>query len=65
MQNPDDNIDLDALFDMLNIVQSQSDVRSSAASVMSAQPDQGVYEMQDLSPIGADFIIIDLPSDQS
>ena len=65
MQNPNDNIDLDALFDMLNIVQGHSDVRPDAASVISAQSDQGAYEIQDLSPIGADFFIMDPSSDQS
>jgi hypothetical protein len=65
MQNQNDNIDLDALFDMLNIVQGRPDVSPDAASVISAQADQAAYEIQDLSPIGADFFIMDLSSDQS
>lgn len=65
MHNLDENIDLDALFDTLNISQNQSYGRLGAASAVSVQPDLGAYEMQHISPIEADFIIVDLPSDQS
>jgi hypothetical protein len=65
MQNTDDNIDLDALFDMLNIVQGQTDASSVTTNKAPAQSDQGLHEVQDLSPLGADFFIIDLPADQS
>ena len=63
MQNTDENIDLDALFDMLNIVPDPASEVSSTP--VASQPDPDVHELQDLSPLGTDFFIIDLPSDQS
>lgn len=66
MQNTDDNIDLDALFDMLNIVQGQSGgALPGTTSKASALYEQGLDVVQDLPPLGSDFFIIDLPSDQS
>ena len=65
MQNTDDNIDLDALFDMLDIVQGQTDASSLTTDKAPAQSGQSLHEVQDLSPLGADFFIIELPTDQS
>ncbi len=65
MQNSDDNIDLDALFDMLNILRGQPASGPGVADSVSAQSDQAIFTINDLSPIGSDLFMIDLPSDQS
>ncbi len=66
MQNIDENIDLDALFDMLNI----SDVPVGKESVL---PDNSTlsmlnvhtHEVAELSPLDQDLFTIDTPTDQS
>ncbi len=68
MQNIDENIDLDALFDMLNI----SEAPVGKDSVL---PDKATLSMQNvhthqveelsLSPLDHDLFTIDLPIDQS
>ena len=66
MQNTDDNIDLDALFDMLNIVESRPEAPSDASAKSAIpQADQAAHDVQDLSSLGADFFAFDLPTDQS
>lgn len=67
MQNIfNDNVDLDALFDLLNLVgRSAAEAPDSAGSTPVSQLDTNSYQAPDLSPLEADFFIFDLPSDQS
>ncbi len=66
MQNINDNIDLDALFDMLNIA-DRPDGKASAVADMKfvSQLDPNPHAVPDLSPLGDDYLIVDLPIDQS
>ncbi len=66
MQNINDNIDLDALFDMLNIADGPDDRASAAAEKkFVSQLDPNSHAVPDLSPLGDDYLIVDLPTDQS
>jgi hypothetical protein len=66
MQNFDDNIDLDALFDSLNIAAAPSDTASNAAMTLPAsKPDVKEVEIQDISSLEGDLFLFDTPSDQS
>jgi len=65
MQNINDNIDLDALFDMLNIGSGPATKASDAPEkAFISHLDPTTHEVPDLSPLGTDYII-DLPVDQS
>jgi len=66
MQNIDENIDLDALFDMLNI----SDAPVGKESVLTdnatlSMQNVHTHEVAELSPLDHDLFTIDLPIDQS
>ena len=65
MQNINDNIDLDALFDMLNIGSGTAAKPSEAEKAFISHLDPTTHEVPDLSPLGMDYFIIDLPIDQS
>ncbi len=66
MQNVNDNIDLDALFDMLNIVDGPAGKKPDAADkAFSSQLHPTTNEVPDSSPLGVDYFTVDLPVDQS
>ncbi len=66
MHNTNDNIDLDALFDMLNIVDtSAGKAAADVGKTFSSQLDPNIHAVPDLSPLGTDYFTIDLPVDQS
>ena len=66
MQSFDDNIDLDALFDMLNIGNEPAGKTADAAGkAFVSHLDPTTHQVQDLSPFEADHFIVDLPIDQS
>ncbi len=66
MHNTNDNIDLDALFDMLNIVDRPAGkAAADTGKTFSSQLDPNIHTVPDLSPFGTDYFITDLPVDQS
>jgi len=66
MQNINDNIDLDALFDMLNIAdRPDSTASATAEKKFVSQLDPNPHIVPDLSPLEDDYPIVDLPIDQS
>jgi hypothetical protein len=66
MQNTDDNIDLDALFDMLNIAGTESG-KDAVPEVQPGLPGSNIsdHQVPELSPLDDDIFTIDLPIDQS
>ncbi len=63
MQNIDENIDLDALFDSLSIVGS---ITSKAADVtIVSHPGTITADIQELSALDGDLYLFDSPPDQS
>ncbi len=67
MQNIDENIDLDALFDQLSIGGAPSSSRAADATKADIAPHLcGITaEVQELSSLGEDLFLFDTPPDQS
>jgi len=63
MQTPDNNIDLDALFDTLNIGEGQSGKALNAAAI--SWPTVKMEEIHELSTLDSDLFLFDTPADQS
>jgi hypothetical protein len=63
MQNIDENIDLDALFDSLSIGGSTTNKASDVAMV--SHPGAITAEIQELSALDCDLFLFDSPPDQS
>lgn len=66
MQDVNDNIDLDALFDMLNLG-GISPGATCDVTLTTGISYSGVetVEVLDLSPLDVDFVLFDAPTDQS
>jgi hypothetical protein len=66
MQYIDENIDLDALFDVLNIGESKpAKPEGAAKAAASSQPEVKTADIQQLLSLDGDLFLFDSPTDQS
>lgn len=65
MQNIDENIDLDALFDSLSTGEAPPSKAANITKLASASDLWATTETQELSSIDGDLFLFDTPPDQS